>query len=655
MSILYDSKGSKVQLAKKIGSGGEGNVYKIHASQRAFLNLGVAKIYHQPINKEKQQKIKAMIKSADKALENVTAWPLESLHKTKKGDVFGFIMPDITGCEPLHHIYSPSHRKQQFPEIDWAFLVNVCRNIASAFGAIHAKGHVIGDVNPNLVFISKKTMATLIDCDSFQISYEGKTYPCDVGVPHFTPSELQHFKSFKDITRTANHDNFGLSLLIFHLLIMGRHPFSGIYAGKSHMPLEKLIEHHLYAFSDKSAKKDKISPPPHSITPNILSDDLKLLFEKSFSEFGSKFHRPSAKEWVSALDSFMKNIKSCTHSKNHKYYNRLSHCPWCKAEGKGIFYFPPSSTKKVSLTSGFSKDPIWEKIISIIPPEKKILDTKGKLQALLKITVAKKMPKKITHKKKKIIFKRMIGVLIIAVFSIFFPQWLIFSLIPFIYLFFFGNNFKSEKKEAKHSLETAKKALKDLEKRWDNEADSGVFNKKRDKLKEYSNGYNNINAYYQSELKKLKSNRRGLQLKAYLEKHYINSANIKGIGSARKSALTSFGIETAADVQQKIVMQVPGFGKTYTNDVVAWKKELENHFVFEPTKAIAPLEINKVKIRALKIKQNLEKKLQAGPEELRQAHAQILKKRKHLLPLIDESLKDVAQATADLDYLNINR
>jgi DNA-binding helix-hairpin-helix protein with protein kinase domain len=170
-------------------------------------------------------------------------------------------------------------------------------------------------------------------------------------------------------------------------------------------------------------------------------------------------------------------------------------------------------------------------------------------------------------------------------------------------------------------------------------------------LNEYYNKHNNIKVYYQSELKKLKKNKRKLQLTVYLEKFHIENASIKGVGSVRKSALTSFGIETAADVEEKMVMQIPGFGKTYTKDILDWRKGLEKHFVFDPAKAIDPLEINKVKIRVIKIKQYLEKELLIAPEQLVKIRQKILQKRKHLLPLIDVSLKEVAQAKADLNYL----
>ncbi len=649
MPTFYNSIGNEIHLGEKIGSGGEGNVYRIISAEK-----WVAKIYHQAIDQEKQQKIKAMIRTADETLQKVTAWPLDSLHKTKNGAVCGFIMPDIMDYEPLHHIYSPSHRKQQFPEIDWAFLINVCRNIASAFGAIHAKGHVIGDVNPNLVFISKQTIARLIDCDSFQISFAGKTYPCEVGVAHFTPPELQGLASFKDLPRTTNHDNFGLALLIFHVLMMGRHPFSGIYSGKTHRSLEKSIQHHLYAFSDKSAIKNQISPPPNSIKPNILSDKLTLLFEKSFSEFGSKFHRPSAKEWVSALDSFQQQIQSCTQSKNHKYYNRLSNCPWCEAEAKGASYFPVLSSGKINLKSGFDKDSIWKKIIAIPAPKDKQLNIRSQLLYFSKKVKATPIPRKSLARKQKIVFKKIFAVLIIAIWYLFFPTTVLLSLIPATYLFFSKINLNPERLKRKERVEQAEKQLFLLLKQWDKEGSVASFYQKKDTLKKCCQQYNKLNEYYQCELDLLKKNKRELQLNAFLEKFYINNSSIKGIGAVRKSDLASFGIETAADVLQSSVIRVPGFGAKTTKKMIDWRKGIERQFIFNPAIAIDPLEISKVKTKVSNLKRNLENQLLSGPRQLTEIHNNILKKREILLPKISTAVENIAQAKIDLQFLENN-
>ena len=68
----------------------------------------------------------------------------------------------------------------------------------------------------------------------------GKIYRCVVGVPEYAP-ELQG-KSFKDVDRRPEHDRFGLAVLVFHLLMMGRHPFSGVSLDPGDMPLEKAIQ-----------------------------------------------------------------------------------------------------------------------------------------------------------------------------------------------------------------------------------------------------------------------------------------------------------------------------------------------------------------------------------------------------------------------------
>ncbi len=646
MVHFYNSLGKKIRLIEKIGSGGEGNVYKIDAE-----NKTVAKIYHKRIDNEKQQKIKAMIKSADKALKSVTAWPLDTLSKSRNGEICGFIMPSIMGCEPVHHIYSPSHRKQQFPEIDWAFLINVCRNIASAFATVHAKGHVIGDVNPNLVFISKDTVANLIDCDSFQINHAGKIYPCEVGVAHFTPPELQGLKSFKGVERTANHDNFGLSLLIFHLLMMGRHPFSGIYSGTTHRSLENSIKNHLYAFSDKTAKKNQITPPPHSVKPDVLSDNLKLLFEKSFSEFGSKFYRPSAKEWMDELDSFKKQIKSCSLSLNHKYYNRLSNCPWCDLSISGVSYFPAISHKAMPLNLGFDKDLIWSKISAVTPPKKVSLNIREQIKSLSKKVQGKEVCKKELAREQKIFFKKIFAVFIVVACYFLWFDGVLFSLLPAGYLFFSKINLDSEREKRKKALEKSQNELYILLKKWDKEGSDAIFYKKIDELKTYYKKYNNLNLYYENKFNLLQKNKRDLQLNYFLKKFYISSASIKGIGAVRKADLASFGIETAADIYWQNIIRVSGFGDKYTKKMIAWRKELESKFIFNPSKAIDVEEIYKLKNHVAEIKNNLENKLLSSPRELMQLRNNIERKRKLLLPAIATAVRNTVQAKADLQVL----
>ena len=69
-----------------------------------------------------------------------------------------------------------------FTILFFAFLIHAAANLARAFSAVHDHGHVIGDVNQSNIRVASETaMVSLIDCDSFQISANGKVFPCEVG------------------------------------------------------------------------------------------------------------------------------------------------------------------------------------------------------------------------------------------------------------------------------------------------------------------------------------------------------------------------------------------------------------------------------------------------------------------------------------------
>ena len=183
-------------------------------------------------------------KSAD--LLSFAAWPLDLVMVA--GQVKGIVIPLVAKHKEIHHLYGPAHRKLDFPDADWAFLIRAARNTAAAMDTIHGSGNVVGDVNQSGILVSPRATVRMIDCDSFQISANGQLFKCDVGVAHFTPPELQGM-AFKGLERTQNHDRFGLAVVIFHLLFMGRHPFSGRFHGTGDMPIERAIQQGRFAFS----------------------------------------------------------------------------------------------------------------------------------------------------------------------------------------------------------------------------------------------------------------------------------------------------------------------------------------------------------------------------------------------------------------------
>src|SRR5205823_818445 len=137
---------------------------------------------------------------------------------------------------------------------------------------------------------------------------QGKLFLCEVGVPQFTPPELQG-KNFRGLKRTANHDRFGLALVIFHLLFMGRHPFAGRFSGYGDMPIERAIAEYRYAFSRRAAALE-MAPPPQTLAIERVAPQLAPLFERAFTRGSEQPDaRPTAGQWHAALAAQLQELQ----------------------------------------------------------------------------------------------------------------------------------------------------------------------------------------------------------------------------------------------------------------------------------------------------------------------------------------------------------
>ena len=327
---LHDHLGNAVRLpAKPFATGGEGAVFDVVG--RPDL---VAKLYSKPQSKERCDKLRAMAKLCSPDLLKIAAWPTATLSNGNPAAVEGILMPRIADHKEIHHLYSVAQRKKDFPEVDWGFLLHTARNCAIAFESVHKHGHVVGDVNQKNVMVSKQGIVALVDCDSFQVKEGGRIFRCGVGVPEYTPPEL-HGKNFGSLDREANHDLFGLAVLVFHLLMMGRHPYSGVPLVNADIPIEKAIQDGLYAYTRSPTK---LKPPPHVPPLMMLDAPTRDLFERAF---GSP-RRPTASEWRGVLDASMRGLRRCKNDPKHSYPAAAGSCPWCQliAVARLMFFIP---------------------------------------------------------------------------------------------------------------------------------------------------------------------------------------------------------------------------------------------------------------------------------------------------------------------------
>ena len=267
----------------------------------------VAKVQKQPLSQTDIAKLEALIRGATPELLSVAAWPMDGL-KSITGRVVGFVMPRILDARPLYELYSPRSRVQHFPSADFRFLVHVAANVARLFAAVHKAGFICGDVNHSNILVRQSGTVAAVDCDSFQVG-DGSRFPCLVGTDLFVPPELMG-TALSAGRRTANHDAFGLAVLVFHLLFMGRHPFAGRFLGKGEMPIERAIAECRFAYSTE-ARRTEMAPPPFTPPMEVVGRDVMELFERAFHPDERSGGRPTPQQWIDALDSLKAGLVSC--------------------------------------------------------------------------------------------------------------------------------------------------------------------------------------------------------------------------------------------------------------------------------------------------------------------------------------------------------
>lgn len=641
---LFTSQGIPISIGRELGRGGEGAVFEVPSRSGQ-----VAKLYHD--NKlpdaRKQAELSFMAATGDQRLLSYIAWPQETLHPSPSGPVVGFLMPMVAGKEPVHMVYSPAHRRQEHPKAAWDFLLYVARNIASSFETLHSHGHVIGDVNQDSFMVGRDSKVVLIDSDSFQVNARGELYLCEVGVAIYTPPELQNLSSFHGFARTANHDNFGLALLIFHILFGGRHPYSGVSqqsgVGDS---LENDIKNFRYAYARDSQSRG-IAPPPRSIPLSMVPDTMETMFHQAFTERGAQGSRPTAQQWVAELDRVRGHLKKCSASPMHIYPDHLVKCPWCALEQQGVRYFIDLGAIYTPTPTGFVLAQVWAAIQAVpVPPTVSVPSPDS-------FTVdAQALPVGIPSENTTT-FYSVLAVCTGIVIAVAEPKAMFLSLVAGVFGWFMADRAGSSARTAERSrrnvvLQEAKCGYDQLVERAKRETGAAIFMAKRMELAKLKDEYLALPQAEKQELDKLHVTALERQKQQFLDRFFIDKATISGVGPARKAALRSFGIETAADVTRATVMQVRGFGEGLTRAVMDWRASCERKFVFNSANAVSTADKNGIhsKINARRIR--IETELTQGIADLQSCEKIIITQRASLQMQLEDAARKLAQAQKDL-------
>ncbi len=636
LKTIFDQQRKAVPLGKLLGRGGEGAVFEIVGEPDL-----VAKIYHPDKARERQQKIAAMVASGIQTQVSNAAFPLSPLYEGA-GTFAGFTMRRIGKQKPVHQLYSPASRRNEFPNADYRLLLRTALNIARAVAAVHSTGCVVGDLNHSGILVGADATATLIDCDSFQFSKDGKTFYCAVGVPDYTPPELQG-KSLENINRTPNHDAFGLGVAIFSLLFLGRHPFSGRYLGRGDMPEERAIAEYRFAYSsDKS--RTQTEPPPFAPTLSYVPRELATAFEACFGPGGANGGRPKPADWISLLQRAETQLVKCTASAGHFYFSSAPNCPWCGLEKAipGFIAFP--SPLIINPTTPLDLGQLIAAIRGVTDP--------GTAPSLHSAMPAVQSAPSVQNKgaldssSGQYVLATLGGVAAAVLLRLGYVPPLIGlgGLAAAAYFALRNPKQLHAKGPRSHQL---KQAWDQVDQRYRTEGDASRFNEARRQSELRIREYNDLPNEEARRLADLSRRQREMQLKYFLERFSLVSAKIKSVGSARKATLRSHGIDTAADISRQRIEQIPGFGPATAGLLLSWRSDLERRFVFNPSQPVNPSDIAQVKSDIAQRRINLDTALKADLIAIRTAAAEIGRSRTDLTNRARAIWVEFKQAEAD--------
>lgn len=226
---VRNTAGELVQLAETaFAQGGEAAVHAVPSYPGV-----VVKLYHPQVLRKRDDalrgKIEAMV--SDPFLAKFkqhpgVAWPRFSVFD-ECNQWRGYAMRKAEGVRMSVLAHAMAYR-EHFPNLDRPALTGYLLNMVSTLRELHAAGVMVGDYNPaNFLCRPGSTAVTLIDCDSWQVNAAGKIFHCPVAAPDMLPPELLG-KELSTVLRSTESELFALAILVFKVMMLGRHPFDVI-------------------------------------------------------------------------------------------------------------------------------------------------------------------------------------------------------------------------------------------------------------------------------------------------------------------------------------------------------------------------------------------------------------------------------------------
>lgn len=661
MRDVFHENGAPLRLGRELGSGGQGAVYDISQTH-------VAKIYHNPPDSTVVDKLRTMARRVRPELLSIAAWPSSLLYSSPHGRAIGFLMPAGHGRHEIFKLYTPATRKHTFPNADFRFLLYAARNIAIAVSEVHAAHSAVGDLNERNVLVGDDARVMLIDCDSFQVSDNGRVFRCPVGVAHYTAPELQG-RSFADMDRSESTDSFALAVLLFQVLGLARYPFITALTNGTELSIEEAIRSFRFAWAPDGLARG-VQVPPRAISLSALGE-LGPLFIEAFSP---NRPRPLPADWINAITRVEHSLAKCPRSEGHAYPHSAGGCPWCDLIAQGapdpFFTITIRAASLSSWPSGTDPDALIRMIEGLPRPEP--------IEAVLARTATTMMPRAFVvppplgsapatmHAAVWIVIAITGFMAVISAKEL--QAWLCTgTAVAGIGTALIASSMKeradkhrraeqarsdSISQECNRRRGVAESTAKILEssivevRRHDSE---WAERRQRlvEKLRESKLTIERLPSTLPDRLRQMEARLVDLQRQDHLEQFDVEDAKIDRFPQSIKKTLKNYNVYSAADVKRASLLNIPGVGEVRRKQLLAWRAECERGFKPDRRKGLTEQDRQRAIFELSLEREKVGKDMQSLAAQFQQQYRADMAKAASLRTTAAQAKLAVDQAAAD--------
>lgn len=353
--VCYTLSGQEVVLQDQniLASGGEADVYVSEHSKDILLKIFTRE------NISILNKLKIFLLSKKNSFteykdkdNSKLSFPLLPLFAKQSGngydDIVGYAMYRKAG-KSLHSQINPIKIKSgvTLKNTKRSDLVKALIDVLQEIQKLHNKGVIVGDLSlRNILYDDDTKNIALIDNDSFQFILETdkhtideitaqlnkkrlvkskkrieedkktfveKFFPCEVSTMEYTAPEI-FGENLLTVKRTVEIELFGIAVLIFQVLMLGKHP----YSSKVYSDTEEAMKAGFFPYD---VNYNLIKQAPNGDWVAIwshLPHGIQDLFVEALDK---KTHRASIDEWLNALCKYHKYLLKNKHKDKLFYQN----------------------------------------------------------------------------------------------------------------------------------------------------------------------------------------------------------------------------------------------------------------------------------------------------------------------------------------------